>query len=912
MDIKYAFYNTSKGYKVVGGTAAHFLKADGSLDNTEYIDKYSEQSIFGRKSFLGATGNSYNLVAIETRGGGASDTIFPSISFHQPGLYAATLQYRSNGYYFMNINGNAFDYVRSAGYYKDGSNNDMFLTGAGGDYDSRKKEDSYIHSSRDFSNGTLIETDVDYSVTYGDQFLLEMKGNMYSNGSYLPLDFKLQGYIYSDTIISEGGYSTLSYFNYIIALNSGGKLAFWFPRLGYWQGFDVKVTAGYGGLNQGKNRALAVTDSVDPGGTKRIKINLKHLLTKEELISGNTFWEKKDIGGAYWVLESDRDIGAFTPGNNAQRILSGGLLASDQYYDKNYIPANGIHAKGFIQSDEGFQNRYFKSDQRNRIWSFANADAWGMSYYQGGGMNQFVGEGIGFHFGDASSYKQYFSQSGRIYTSLDGASGEWAAAYNWGNHKAYDNNQWLGADYVGGGMEKPNSAYFGAGKLKLQMLEGGGNMGISNMGWSDVLWMSSYTGSDVKKSNAIVASKQFGKIGFVQQDYDSPNWGTFNEFWTTANLNPATQTDLGNYYHINKGIISNQSDLVPNGLQSISIGNSGSNFDGELANKTLEGTFANFNGYSKKLKDLGFTLFAPTSKGQGVYYKTWYGGGQTVWKKLLEYSDLSGYVKSYENAIAVGFSSGLSTAAPYIYHATDGYISLATQSWVLSNFANQSGLQLNEEFTINTGSGLVIADDYFGGDSGILDRQLKRFVAAKRAGYYFYGSVDGGLDGLNFHCKTGFFGMGREANKNDKLTVDGSVKARGNFKSEDEKPDTLFIPNGKTADLRDEIINDESDYAIRLDPHEYVMDSYSDLDINDRNRLIHVIGDYVKMVVNFKEIYPKQQIVIYNFDPSGNPMEVKIQGKTIYYVDSHCFLRLYITKSLRVIAERQQQCDYVW
>ncbi len=36
MDVKYSYYNTSKGYRVTGGTAAQFLKADGSLDNTSY------------------------------------------------------------------------------------------------------------------------------------------------------------------------------------------------------------------------------------------------------------------------------------------------------------------------------------------------------------------------------------------------------------------------------------------------------------------------------------------------------------------------------------------------------------------------------------------------------------------------------------------------------------------------------------------------------------------------------------------------------------------------------------------------------------------------------------------------------------------------------------------------------------
>jgi hypothetical protein len=36
MDIKYSYYRTAAGYKIVGGTASQFLKADGSVDSTSY------------------------------------------------------------------------------------------------------------------------------------------------------------------------------------------------------------------------------------------------------------------------------------------------------------------------------------------------------------------------------------------------------------------------------------------------------------------------------------------------------------------------------------------------------------------------------------------------------------------------------------------------------------------------------------------------------------------------------------------------------------------------------------------------------------------------------------------------------------------------------------------------------------
>lgn len=249
------------------------------------------------------------------------------------------------------------------------------------------------------------------------------------------------------------------------------------------------------------------------------------------------------------------------------------------------------------------------------------------------------------------------------------------------------------------------------------------------------------------------------------------------------------------------------------------------------------------------------------------------------------------------------------TTSWYKFWTQADFTSTNIQQW---NYMAQYGLQLNSDFTVNTGAGLLIADDYFGGESGMVDRNTERFVSAKQESFYKYGSLYGNFDGLNFNVDTRLFGMGRESNKEDKLTVEGSVKATKNFKSEEERPDTIFIPNGNIASLRDEIVNDESEYAIRLDPHEYEIDPSGYLDVDDRNRLIHIVGEQVKMVVNFKEIYPKQQIVIYNFDKYGGTMAVKIYDKDIYHIPGGSFLRLYVTKSRRVIAERDLPCEFVW
>ncbi|EDM35234.1 hypothetical protein PBAL39_13417 [Pedobacter sp. BAL39] len=99
-------------------------------------------------------------------------------------------------------------------------------------------------------------------------------------------------------------------------------------------------------------------------------------------------------------------------------------------------------------------------------------------------------------------------------------------------------NQLVGNNYVTGGTELPN--FFGSGKLRLQMLSGtAAGMGT----WMDALWMSSYTGTDVKLGNQLLFSKSaIGKIGFRQQNYDATAWGQVYEIFHTGNFNPATYT----------------------------------------------------------------------------------------------------------------------------------------------------------------------------------------------------------------------------------------------------------------------------------------------------------------------------------------------------------------------------------
>lgn len=133
-----------------------------------------------------------------------------------------------------------------------------------------------MHSVRDFNNGTLITTSIDYSVTNGDPFILELKGNSY--GALVPTDIQLQGYIYNNTIINSGAYSTGPAFP-IIAMNVGGFLCFWFARQSYWQGFNVIVYTASG--TRTLNKVVSITDVVNPNGTKQVTITPVQILRSD-------------------------------------------------------------------------------------------------------------------------------------------------------------------------------------------------------------------------------------------------------------------------------------------------------------------------------------------------------------------------------------------------------------------------------------------------------------------------------------------------------------------------------------------------------------------------------------------------------------------------------------------------------
>lgn len=126
-------------------------------------------------------------------------------------------------------------------------------------------ERTWFQTLRDFTTGTLIQTTIDYSVSNGEPFLLEIEGNSYD--SVIPFDIKVQGYIYANTVINFGGFSNGTGIAGLVLFNYSGKLCFWFPRQSYWQGFNVWVNSSYQG--EKINRVTSITDSAKPAGISK-------------------------------------------------------------------------------------------------------------------------------------------------------------------------------------------------------------------------------------------------------------------------------------------------------------------------------------------------------------------------------------------------------------------------------------------------------------------------------------------------------------------------------------------------------------------------------------------------------------------------------------------------------------------
>ena len=894
MDVKYSYYNTSKGYRVVGGTAAHFLKADGSVDNTLYIPANTEINMadknlnFTSGSLSKFENGSRVFNKVYQRFSNANQVGILSFKFPQASTSATMFDVTLKIYGWQN---RILGKIR-IGFYK--------ITGVA----VNASHKAIIECSDNFPTNIInvgidaagmVCINIGEATTVWNTYLnveVERVVSFHSGGNFdwskgwsQTIETDVSSYISIATVATE----VVASRSWTDANNIGS-----IPKAPTALGgnsLNTITTPGFYAQNSNSNATDAnsyptnlagflVVNRTTGGGLVQAYTDYSNAVTWKRIFNG-TSW------GNWRKLWSELDFTSANINNWNNSASQASLL---NYYTKNealnlFVGKNGVETiadtKTFTHSPvipDGTLGTHAINKNQIALSTIPENEG---------------GQQLNISGNNSVNLTNFYV------TSRDGSRNPDDIAPN----------------------STPRRVRFDFANSTSAGLEGSGNYaGIMTFApWDGT------TASTGDSSYQLAFANQSGSNGDglpmlkIRKGIDGKWTTSWYKFWTQADF---TTTNIQQWNSAYSGILSDVLNFNNNeGDYTRYYKLDGSSFDRLRIGTGIVDTRVMGNGLGSD----GSSTFMPNSGNKALNHKLLPLFHEVSGRGYQSSLILKGWTDTYRAWRITGpadvgnkeedffLSQTNSDTGKWIKERkiwTDKHFTQANiNSW--NSYASSNGIQLNVEFTTNTGAGLIIADDS-GGYSGMIDKTDKRFVSGKQNEYYKYGSLNGYFDGLNFNFGTSLFGMGREANKTDKLTVAGSIKASKNFKSEDEKPDTIFIPNGETASLRDEIVNDESDYAIRLDPHEYEIDSFSILQVDDRNRLIHVIGSQVEMGVNFNKIYPKQQIVIYNFDQKGNSMEVQINGSSRYKIEPHCFLRLYVTKSLRVIAERQQPCEFVW
>lgn len=217
-----------------------------------------------------------------------------------------------------------------------------------------------LHSTRDFVNGTLIQTNINYSVSSSDPWILEITGNSY--GSIIPFDIKIQGYIYSDSVINYGGISNGTTITGLTLFNYNGYLTFWFPRQAYWQGFNVKA---YSALSGNKaNTVTSISDVVKPTGITK-EVDLSNSI-RQSYHSGNLFNIGTTASSARTALELTGTVSTHNH-TGTYALLAG---SASQAFAASQFTENGTSlASKYAGISHNHDSQYYTQTQVQNFFS---------------------------------------------------------------------------------------------------------------------------------------------------------------------------------------------------------------------------------------------------------------------------------------------------------------------------------------------------------------------------------------------------------------------------------------------------------------------------------------------------------------------------------------------------------------
>lgn len=276
---------------------------------------------------------------------------------------------------------------------------------------------SHIFFGRDFTNGTLIKTDIEFKVGSYNPFFLRIWGNGYDDGI---INLEVQGYIYTENATTieniriincfANNYSTNN-FSYIYIQSIDEKLCFWFPRLGYWHGYNAYCTLEAGDI---VNHVVSITDVAKPDSPNELKVIPVYAINSENI-------SRQSVSSALTAgqLSSTRKIWGHdfngTQNINGDIIYAGSLATSsmirfldntaDSYGNGISIGGGGLAILGSGESASDIQGRYNSGNEDLILCS----DEW---------IGMFPGQQDGYNDSKAS----YFHTNGAVSISCNTSS----------------------------------------------------------------------------------------------------------------------------------------------------------------------------------------------------------------------------------------------------------------------------------------------------------------------------------------------------------------------------------------------------------------------------------------------------------------------------------------------------------
>jgi len=362
-----------------------------------FVTLNTSQIITARKSFSGSTSDTYEGAAIEILGNGS--TILPSLSFHQPGVFAGVMSYRGDdyGYYFMSANADAFRWLNALGYRKSGSNDDFVLTGGGG------------HKSvSDFALATDL---TGYVTTNTEQHINAIKtfrggiGNTYDTNA-LRIDGNGSTIYPTLSLHQPGSYAgTLSY---------RGDGFHFMDNLG--TGYSPVISSGFFKNGSSDSRIL-----LGGGGDKAIS-----------------------------DFATTADLNDFVTINTPQTIIANKTFASTSEVRFLGVDRNHVNVFKYTTGNAGIVSGHEYTHYDTR-WKVGN---------KRGGNDDNLGYAFQFSSNDGATYdeKVLFTPDGNILTSVFGAASDWNSKVS----QSQLVNYWSKAelpDYRNYGLGTINPAY---------------------------------------------------------------------------------------------------------------------------------------------------------------------------------------------------------------------------------------------------------------------------------------------------------------------------------------------------------------------------------------------------------------------------------------------------------------------